>query len=149
MKYVPYSILQLTKTNTDSRSYSSSNDWSHHKQRMSVHLRSSQLKCFPLKHIYVPLQKKTAVETHESIKSSIRSSISDASKARLAALSSLLDELIVHKVLPFDVSFDEYSAKVPSVANSNDQKSAKVQFRHLLLSPNGIPVIILQNRGKR
>lgn len=149
MKYIPFSILQLTKRNTDSRSYSSINGGTHHKRRMSVRPRSSQLKCFPLKHIHVSLQQKTAVETHESIKSSIRSSISDASKARLAALSSLLDELIVHKVLPFDIAFDEYSAKVPSVANSNDQKSAKVQFRHLLLSPNGIPVIILQNRGKR
>ena len=124
---------------------------SHQKRRMSVGVRprSLLLKCFPLKHIHVSLQEKTAVETHKSIKSSIRSSISDASKARLAALSSLLDELIVHKVLPFAVAFDEYSAKVPSVANSNNQKSAKVQFRHLLLSPNGIPVIILQNRGKR
>lgn len=101
---------------------------SHQKRRMSVGVRprSLLLKCFPLKHIHVSLQEKTAVETHKSIKSSIRSSISDASTARLAALSSLLDELIVHKVLPFDVAFDEYSAKVPTVANSNNQKSAKV-----------------------
>lgn len=75
---------------------------SHKKQRMSVGVRpcNSQLKCFPLKHIHLSLEEKTAVETHESIKSSIRSSMSDASKARLAALSSLLDELIVRKVLP-------------------------------------------------
>jgi hypothetical protein len=115
----------------------------------SVCQRSWRLSGFSLKHVNVSVQTKTAAETHESIKSSIRASISEASKARLSALSSLLDEIIVHKILPFDVAFDEYSAKVRWVASSKDQKSARVRFRHLLLSAKGLPVIILENRGKR
>ncbi len=91
----------------------------------------------------------TAAECKNKIQQSIESSISESSVKKLTALSSLLDELSIHKILPFDVAYEEYVAKVPSIANSTNQKSARVQFRNLILSKKGIPVVIVQNPGKR
>ena len=44
-----------------------------------------------------------------------------------------LDELEVRVCMPFHAAFDEYAAKVPSIFNSTNTKSAHVQFRDLVL----------------
>ena len=55
-----------------------------------------------------------------------------------------LDELEVRVCMPFHAAFDEYAAKVPSIFNSTNTKSAHVQFRDLVLQKDGLPVIIIQ-----
>lgn len=102
-----------------------------------------------LNHFQVSHNSVTAAECQNKIQQSIESSISESSVKKLTALSSLLDELSIHKILPFDVAYEEYAAKVPSIANSTNQKSARVQFRNLILSKKGISVVIVHNQGKR
>lgn len=102
-----------------------------------------------LKHFQLSHNSVTVAECQNKIGQSIESSISESSIKKLTALSCLLDELSIHKILPFDVSYEEYAAKVPSIANSTNQKSARVQFRNLILSKKGIPVVIVHNQGKR
>ena len=46
--------------------------------------------------------------------------------------------------MPFHAAFNEYAAKVPSIYNSTNIKSAHVQFRDLVLQKDGLPVIIIQ-----
>jgi hypothetical protein len=46
--------------------------------------------------------------------------------------------------MPFHAAFNEYAAKVPSIYNSTNIKSAHVQFRDLVLQKAGLPVIIIQ-----
>lgn len=74
---------------------------------------------------------------------------SDLWCARIEALASLLNELIINLCFPFESAYEEYAAMLDSVAQSKDQKCARVQFRESLLSRNGLPVIILENGGNR
>jgi hypothetical protein len=101
------------------------------------------------KHVQVSLCNRTSAEAKEELMERARNTSSDLSRARIEALASLLDELIVNPCLPFERAYEEYAAMLDSVAQSKDQKSARVQFRESLLSRNGLPVIILENRGNR
>lgn len=102
-----------------------------------------------LKHVEVSLCNQTTAEAREKLIERARITSSDQSRARIESLASLLDELIVNPCLPFRSEFEEYAAMLDSVAQSKDQKSARVQFRESLLPRNGLPVIILEHRGKK
>ena len=101
------------------------------------------------KHVQVSLCNQTTAEAREKLMERARITSSDQSRARIESLPSLLDELIVKPCLQFESAYEEYAAMLDSVALSKNQKSARVQFRESLLSRNGLPVIILENRGKR
>ena len=108
-----------------------------------------KVSCSSLNSIQISLQNKTAEECHKFLLPSIKRSISNVSISRLNALSSLLDELIVHKFLTFEQAFDEYIGKIPPGCHAKDLRSAKNRFHSVLLSHKGLPVIITQNYGKR
>lgn len=61
-----------------------------------------------------------------------------------SSLLCLLDELTIRSCLPFHAAFEEYAANVASVAKTVDVKSARVQFRDLILQKDGLPVIIIR-----
>ena len=90
-----------------------------------------------LKSIQISLQNKTAEECHEYLQASIKQSISKLSISRLDALSSLLDELIVHKFLTFDQAFDEYIGKIPPGHCAKDLRSAKKGFKRFSCHTKG------------
>ena len=100
------------------------------------------------KHVQVSLCNQTTAEAREKLMERARITSSDQSRARIESLASLLDELIVNPCLPFESAYEEYAAMLDSVALSKNQKSA-IQFRESLLSRYGLPIIILENRGKR
>lgn len=110
---------------------------------------SSKSNWFSLKHILVSANDQTANQSHKNIQSLIGRSTSELKIKRLSALSCLLDELIIHRILPFHVAFHEYSAKVPWIADSSTQNFSKQTFRDALLSKNGLPVVIFQHATQR
>lgn len=99
-----------------------------------------------LKHIQVSLCNLTVAQTRERLLDKARTTISANSRLRIDSSASLLDEL---DLLSFESACQEYAVKVQTIALSPDQKSSKVQFRETLLSRNGLPEIIANNKGKR
>ena len=104
--------------------------------------RNSFLSCgLPLVHISEC--NKTVSEARSALKERIFRSISASKVESYSSLLCLLDELTIRPCLPFHAAFEEYASKVASVAKtSGDVKSARVQFRDLVLQKDGLPVII-------
>ena len=102
-----------------------------------------------LKHIQVSLCNLTVAQTRERLLDKARTTISANSRLRIDSWASFLDELDLNRILLFESAYQEYAAKVQTIALSPDQKSSKVQFRETLLSRNGLPVIIANNKGIR
>jgi hypothetical protein len=109
----------------------------------------SKVNWLSLKHVLVSLNNQTVTECHEHIQTLIHNSTSESKVTRLNALSSLLDEIFVHKVLTFDHAFDEYAGKILWVADAKDRGQAKKTFRRVILANNGIPVVVIENKGQR
>lgn len=102
-----------------------------------------------LKNIEVSLCNLTASQVRELLLEKSQSTISESSRYRIESWVSLLDELSVNPCLTFEAAYQEYAAKVRTIAHSKDQKSARVQFRETLLSKGGLPVIIAHAKGQR
>ena len=102
-----------------------------------------------LKHIQVSLCNLTVAQTRVRLLDKARTTISANSRLRIDSWASLLDELNLNRLLSFESAYQEYAGKVQTIALLPDQKSSKVQFRETLLSRNGLPVIIANNKGKR
>lgn len=101
------------------------------------------------KNIEVSVCNMTVTQAREMLLEKSRSTISELSRTRIDSWISLLDELSVNPCLPFEAAYQEYAAKISTVALSQDQKSARVVFRHTLLSKSGLPVIIAHAKGQR
>ncbi len=109
----------------------------------------AKVNLFSFKHVLVSLNNQTVTECHNHIQNLIRNSTSDSKIVHLLALSSLLDELAVHKILTYDHAFDKYAGKIAWVANAKNRRAAKITFRSVILAKNGIPVVIFENKGQR
>ena len=70
----------------------------------------------------------TVTQAREMLLEKSRSTISELSRTRIDSWISLLDELSVNPCLPFEVAYQEYAAKISTMALSQDQKSARVVF---------------------
>ena len=101
------------------------------------------------KNIEVSVCNMTVTQAREMLLEKSRSTISELSRTRIDSWISLLDELSINPCLPFEAAYQEYAAKISTVALSQDQKSARVVFRHTLLSKSGLPVIIAHAKGQR
>ncbi len=108
---------------------------------MQFFISMAKVNLFSFKHVLVSLNNQTVTECHNHIQNLIRLS--------LLALSSLLDELAVHKILTYDHAFEEYAGKIAWVANAKNRRVAKITFRSVILAKNGIPVVICENKGQR
>lgn len=102
-----------------------------------------------LKNIEVSVCNMTVNQARELLLEKLQSTISELSRTRIDSWLGLLDELSVNPCLTFEAAYQEYAAKVRTVALSQDQKSARVVFRHTLLSKSGLPVIIAHAHGQR
>ena len=87
----------------------------------------------------IPECNKTISEARENLQESISRSTTASDLSSYSSLLCLLDELTLKRCTPFHVAFDEYAAKLEERYNNH---SARVQFKHLPLQKNGLPVVI-------
>lgn len=96
--------------------------------------------CLEYKDVTVSLCNKTAEKRHNELEEAINQS-RDYTKESLVALACLLDELVVFPCMAFQDAFDDFTAKIPSLAYKKDKKETRRQFRDKILSEHGLPVV--------
>lgn len=97
-----------------------------------------------LSNVRISQCNRVVAEARQALLEKKSRSISSSKVNSYFSLLCLLDELEVRVCMPFHAAFDEYAAKVPSIYNSTNTKSAHVQFRDLVLQKDGLPVIIIE-----
>ena len=89
---------------------------------------------------------KTISEARENLQERIARSTSASNVSSYSSLLCLLDELTLKRCMPFHVTFDDYAAKLE---DRNNNHSARVQFKDLLLQKNGLPVVIISVKNEQ